>query len=482
MSRGLPPELPISSDDWAHTPPAVKAVVLMLWEEVQLLRAKVATLEARVATLEERLSQNSQNSSRPPSSDPAHLPRPQRKPSGRKPGGQPGHEGAGRFLKPPEEVDEVVEIKPEICADCGAKLKGSDPHPVRHQVTELPPIHAKVTEYQLHTLPCTHCGVSTCAVLPGGVPRGAFGVRIGALASLLTGAYRVSKRNVRDLLEDCFGVDLALGSICPLEQITSEAIAAPVEEARAYVQAQPAVNMDETGWRQDNRRAWLWTAATALVSVFLIRASRGSKVVCELLGQTFKGVVGSDRWSAYSFLPLRRRQVCWGHLKREFQAFVDRGDASAPIGQALLTQVDQIFECWYRVRDGTLAKSTFRVYMGPVKGRVRELLRQGQACAHSKTAATCREILKVEPALWTFVIKEGVEPTNNAAERALRHGVLWRKSSFGTQSESGSRYVERMMTVVTTLRQQKRNVLDYLTTACEAHLRGKMPPSLLQTT
>ncbi len=482
MSRGLPPELPISSDDWAHTPPAVKAVVLMLWEEAQLLRAKVATLEARVAMLEERLSQNSQNSSRPPSSDPAHLPRPQRKPSGRKPGGQPGHEGAGRFLKPPEEVDEVVEIKPEICSDCGAKLKGSDPHPVRHQVTELPPIRAKVTEYQLHTLPCAICGISTTAPLPQGVPRGAFGVRIGALASLLTGAYRISKRNVRDLFEDCFGVDLALGSICPLEQITSKAVAAPVEEARAYVQAQPAVNMDETGWRQDNHRAWLWTAATALVSVFLIRASRGSKVVCELLGQTFKGVVGSDRWSAYSFLPLRRRQVCWGHLKREFQAFVDRGGASAPIGQALLTQVDQIFECWYRVRDDTLARSTFRVYMGPVKGRVRELLRQGQTCAHSKTAATCREILKVEPALWTFVIKEGVEPTNNAAERALRHGVLWRKSSFGTQSESGSRYVERMMTVVTTLRQQKRNVLDYLTAACQAHLRGEMPPSLLQTT
>ncbi len=480
MPVGLPSELPISSEDWARTPPAVQAVVLMLWEEVQLLRAKVATLEAHVATLEERLGQNSQNSSRPPSSDPVHLPRPQRKPSGRKPGGQPGHEGAGRFLKPPEQVDEVVEVKPEVCACCGTKLKGIDPHPIRHQVTELPPVRAKVTEYQLHTLPCALCGTSTTAPLPDGVPRGAFGVRIGALVSLFTGAYRISKRNVRDLLEDCFGVDLSLGSVCPLEQATSDAIAAPVEQARVYVQAQPVVNMDETGWRQDNRRAWLWTAVTALVSVFLIRASRGSRVVCELLGQTFKGVVGSDRWSAYSFLPLRRRQVCWGHLKREFQAFVDRGGPSAPIGQALLTQVNQIFDWWYRVRDGTLTKSTFRVYMGPVKSCVRELLRQGQACAHPKTAATCREILKIEPALWTFVTKEGVEPTNNAAERALRHGVLWRKSSFGTQCDAGSRFVERMMTVVATLRQQKRNVLDYLTAACEAHLRGEIPPSLLQ--
>jgi len=475
MFSGLPPELPISSEDWARTPPAVQAVVLTLFEEVRILRA-------RVAALEERLGQNSQNSSRPPSTDPLGLPRQQRKPSGRQPGGQPGHEGAGRFLKPPEEVDEVVEVKPEVCASCGTKLKGHDPHPIRHQVTELPPVRAKVTEYQLHTLACALCGTSTAAELPEGVPRGAFGVRIGALVSLFTGAYRISKRNVRDLLEDCFGVDLSLGSICPLEQVTSQAIAAPVEEALAYVQTQPLINMDETGWRQDNRRAWLWTAVTALVSVFLIRASRGSKVVCELLGQTFKGVVGSDRWSAYSFLPLRRRQVCWGHLKREFQAYVDRGGESAPIGQALLTQVDQIFDWWYRVRDGTLARSTFRVYMGPVKGRVTALLRQGQTCAHPKTAATCREILKIEPALWTFVTKEGVEPTNNVAERALRHGVLWRKSSFGTQSEAGSRYVERMMTVVTTLRQQKRNVLDYLTAACEAHLRGEIPPSLLQIT
>jgi transposase len=295
----------------------------------------------------------------------------------------------------------------------------------------------------------------------------------------LSGTYRISKRNVQDLLSDCFGVDLALGSICPLEQATSQAIASPVEEAKDYVQQQPASNVDETGWREENHRAWLWTAVTTWVSVFLIRASRGSKVVRELLGETFNGVVGSDRWSAYSFLPLPFRQICWGHLKREFQAFVDRGDPSAPIGEALLAQVDQIFEWWYRVRDGTLARSTFRTYISKVRGQVKTLLRQGQTCAHPKTAATCREILKVEPALWTFVRKEGVEPTNNAAERALRHGVLWRKTSFGTQSEAGSRFVERMMTVVATLRQQNRNVLDYLTTACQAALCGEAPPSLL---
>jgi transposase len=272
---------------------------------------------------------------------------------------------------------------------------------------------------------------------------------------------------------------MALGSICPLEQAISEAIAAPVEEARVYVQKQPAANVDETGWREDNHKAWLWTAVTGLVSVFLIRATRGAKVVQELLGQAFRGVVGSDRWSAYSFLPLPARQLCWAHLARDFQAFVDRGEESASIGEALLKQVDQIFEWWYRVRDGTLRRSTFRVYVSKARGRVNTLLRQGQQCAHPKTAATCREILKLEPALWTFVRKEGVEPTNNAAERALRHGVLWRKTSFGTQSAPGSRFAERIMTAVATLRQQNRNVLDYLTAACEAVLCGEAPPSLL---
>jgi len=472
MSLALPPELPISPEDWAHTPSSVQAVVFMLWGEVQGLRAKVAELE-------ERLGKNSQNSSRPPSTDPPQMPKPQRTPSGRKRGGQPGHKGAGRSLKPIEEVDEIVEVKPEICACCGGKLQGNDPHPRRHQVSELPPVEVEVTEYQLHTLQCTVCGASTAAKLPEGVPWGAFGPRIQALVSLLSGTYRISKRNVQDLLSDCFGVDLALGSICPLEQATSEAIASPVEEAKIYVQQQPAANVDETGWREENHKAWLWTAVTTWVSVFLVRASRGSKVVRELLGETFSGVVGSDRFSAYSFLPLPFRQICWGHLKREFQAFVDRGDPSAPIGEALLAQVDQIFEWWYRVRDGTLARSTFRTYISTVRGQVKMVLRQGQECAHAKTAATCREILKVEPSLWTFVRKEGVEPTNNAAERALRHGVIWRKTSFGTQSEAGSRFVERMMTVVATLRQQKRNVLAYLTAACQAALCGEAPPSLL---
>lgn len=468
----MSPELLISPEDWACTPVAVQELVLSLWNQTQQLQGKVLELE-------ERLGQHSQNSSRPPSTDPVKPPQRKGKSSGRKAGGQPGHPGAGRCLKPVEEVDRVIPVKPEHCSCCGAELSGSDTNPARHQVTELPPVHATVTEYQLHTLQCAACGASTPAKLPDGVPTGAFGPRVQATVGLLSGAYRISQRKIRELLSDCFGVEVALGSVPPLEQATSEAVAGPVEEAKAYVKEQQAANLDETGWRQRNRKAWLWTATTAWVSVFAIRFSRGSRVVRELLGDAFSGTVGSDRWSAYSFLPVHSRQICWAHLKRDFQAFVDRGGESAQLGADLLTHLAQMFTWWYRVRDGTLKRSSFQTYMRTVKHRIGTLLRQGQECAHPKTAATCRELLKLEPALWTFVRREGVAPTNNAAERALRHGVIWRKTSFGTQSNAGSLFVERMMTVVTTLRQQHRNVLEYLTTACEATLREKTPPSLL---
>lgn len=473
------PELPISREDWADTPPAVQALVITLWERVQALEVEVEHLQAEVASLGEHLGQTSQNSSRPPSTDPPEAAKRKRKPSGRQAGGQPGHAGVSRTLKSVEEVDEVIVVKPERCAHCGADLTDSDPYPTRHQVTEVPPIQATVTEYQLHTLHCAVCGGSTRATLPEGVPRGAFGPRVQALVGLFSGAYRMSTRNLHQMLSDCFGVDLGLGSIFGLEQTTSEALAQPVEAAKGYVKDQSVVNIDETGWRQEHGKAWLWTAVTAWVTVFAIRWSRGSRVVKELLGDPLGKVVGSDRFSAYSFLPVLVRQICWAHLVREFQAFVDRGGESAPIGEALLVQADRMFDWWYRVRDGTLKRSSFRTYISTVRIRIRELLRQGEHCAHASTAATCKKILKVEPALWTFVRKEGVEPTNNAAERALRHGVLWRKTSFGTQSAQGSRFVERMMTVIATLRQQNRNVLDYLTAACEAVLQGDPPPSLL---
>src|SRR4030095_14520742 len=274
---------------------------------------------------------------------------------------------------------------------------------------------------------------------------------------------------------------MGLGTVANLEQGMVQALVEPVAEARAYVQAQPAAYVDETGWREGRQRAWLWSAVTACVTVFVIRGSRGGKVARELLGERFWGWLVTDRWSAYTWYPTWRRQVCWAHVLRDIEAMIERGGGSREIGEALRTQARQMFQWWHRVREGSLTPKTFASYMWPVRQEVERLLAAGQTCGVPKTEGTCRELFKLRRALWTFVRHEGVEPTNNAAERAIRPGVLWRKGSFGTQSADGSRFVEAVMIVVATLKQQHRHVLAYVTAACEAALCREPAPSLLPT-
>jgi transposase len=469
-------QIPLPPEIWERTPPEAQAYI-------RALESRVAALEATVQQLREQVQQTSRTSSRPPSSDPPQAlgQRPRREPTGRRPGGQPGHEGQARALVPVEEVDVVVPVKPERCHHCQHTLQGEDLQPQRHQVTELPPIKPVVTEYQLHRLVCPACGAATRAELPAGVPTGGFGPRVQATTALCTGAYHLSKRMTQNVLEDLFGVQLSVGTVANLEQTTGQALAEPVAEARAYVQVQPAAYLDETGWREGTQRAWLWTAVTTWVTVFVVRRARSGKVAHELLGERFWGWLVTDRWSAYTWYPSWRRQLCWAHLLRDLEAMIARGGRSQEIGEALRAQARQMFHWWHRVRDGTLAHPTFARYMWPVRHEVERLLDAGQRCGVPKTEGTCRAILKLRQALWTFVRHEGVEPTNNAAERAIRPGVLWRKGSFGTQSAEGSRFVEVMMTVVATLKQQHRNVLEYVTAACEAALCGQPAPSLLPT-
>lgn len=463
----------ISAEDWNATPLALRQLVLTLLETVK-------HLQHRVAELEERLNQNSQNSSKPPSSDPPHAPpRPPRAASGRKAGGQPGHAGHTRPSKPLSQVQAVINLRPTTCAACGALLLGDDPAPHRHQVTELPRIEPQVTEYRRHTLTCLACGAATSAEYPGAMPAGDFGPRLQATTGYLSGRMGMSQRDITETLETVFHTDIALGSVPRLETAVSACLAQPVLDAQQYVQQQPAANVDETSWREQTKRAWLWVAATPLVSVFLVLASRGTHSAQHLLGECFHGIVGSDRWAGYNWLDPQQRQLCWAHLKRDFQKLVERGGESQPLGEALLAQVEQLFRLWQRVREGTLSRRDFQTQVEPLRTRVHELLEQGAACAHEKTRHTCANLLKLEPALWTFVYVAGVEPTNNHAERCLRRAVLWRRRSFGTQSETGSRFVERVLTTVTTLRLQKRDVLDYLTAACAAAMRGDKPPSLL---
>jgi transposase len=298
---------------------------------------------------------------------------------------------------------------------------------------------------------------------------------------MCTGAYRLSKRLTQGLLMDMLGLPMSLGTLSNLEQAMARTLAEPVAEARASVQHQATVHLDETGWREGHGRAWLWVAVTTWVTVFLVRLSRGGQVARELLGETFGGIMVTDRWSAYTWYPVRWRQLCWAHLLRDIEAMVARGGASQEIGEALRSQARQMFHWWHRVRDGTLKRASFRRYMSPLRREVERLLAVGTTCGVPKTEGVCREVLKLRYALWTFVHLEGVEPTNNAAERAIRPGVLWRKMSFGTHSAQGSRFVEAIMTVIATLKQQHRNPLDYLTAACEATLRDEIAPSLLPT-
>jgi transposase len=247
------------------------------------------------------------------------------------------------------------------------------------------------------------------------------------------------------------------------------------------VQSQ-AANVDETTWWEQMRRGYRWVAVTQWVSVFILRASRGAKVLRELVGEEYGGVLTSDRAKAYNAQPLRQRQLCWAHRRRDFQALIDRGGAGAEVGARLLADSGVLFEWWQWVRDGLWQCATFRRYVSGLRAAFRETLAAGTRCGCPKTAATCRELLAMESALWTFVRVEGIEPTNNAAERALRHAVQWRKSSYGTESAAGSHFVENILTVVATCRQQERSVLAYLTQCCQALYAGTEPPSLLPRT
>lgn len=439
------------------------------------VQAYVRYLEARLAELEARLNQDSSNSSRPPSSDlPSAKPAPPKVPSGKRKGGQPGHPKRTRPELPP---DTVIELRAEICDRCHHPLSGTDPEPLRHQVVEIPPVCPLVTEYRRHRLLCPNCGRVTCPVLPTDA-CGGYGPRVQAVCALLSGAYRVGKRGVTQLCRDLFGVPISPAAVCGLQRKTAAALESVAREAHEHVAGKPA-NVDETGWRECRKRGWLWVAVTASVTVFLVRLSRARAVLAELIGSS-PGVLTSDRYSVYAHLPVDRRQVCWAHLRRDFQAMVDRKNDGSVVGEDLLTYADILLSQWKRVRDGTLTRRGFRQsYLGWLRVGVRDFFKRGIEGKCAVTAGVCRELMAIEPSLYTFAAVDGVEPTNNAAERALRHAVCWRKTSYGTDSAGGSRFVERVLTVVATCRQQQRDVLEFLTGCARATRDGTRPPSLV---
>ena len=459
--------------------------VKKLEEAFRKMETEVRELRDLVLKLQARLDQNSSNSSKPPSSDPPGKPPPAgREPSGRKPGGQPGHEGHHRERLPKECVGRTVTYVPEKCEACGGALSKKsgprDPAPRWHQVTELPPLVVEVTEHQGHGRACGRCGHVTWAEIPAEVRAHVIGPNFAAVLSYLSGRCHESKRTVQEVAAAVFGARVSLGAVAHLEREMQAALSPGYTEAKAAVGEAPAKNVDETGWFQRGVLRWLWLAATEQAACFQIHERRGRKGLTALLGETVKGIVGSDRWGAYARLALEARQVCWAHLKRDFQGLIDGGVASAAkTGRRGVRVTADLFRVWGEFKAGTIDRATLQARMAPVRKRMERVLRYGRDGPDLKTARFSKRILKIYPALWTFVDREGVEPTNNHAERQLRPAVLWRKRSFGNHSEDGCRFTERILTAVQTLRLQGRPVLPYLREAIVAHRAHSAPPPLI---
>ena len=467
MSRG---QL-VTEDVIARQPPEAQAII-------RLLLARIEELEERVRKLESRLNKTPQNSSLPPSSQHPHAkPAPPRQPSEKKRGGQPGHPKHERALIPTEDCSEVVPLKPSACRRCGDRLAGNDAEPLRHQVWEVPEIRPLVTEYQLHRLLCPTCGITTCAELPPGVPTGQAGPQLVALVALLMGCFRQSKRRVALFLEQVLQQPCSPGWVVKLQNLATAALRPSYEGGAGRLPKEEILGLDESPTKEGPVKTWLWSCVAARFTVFAIRTTRAATVVQELLGKEFQGVVMCDRAKMYWWLP--RLQWCWAHLKRDFQALIDSDDRQVQrLGRDLMRPTRALFHHWSRYRDGTITRLGLKRRMHPIRREVESLLLRGMYSGNARLYGICRELYDHREWLWTFLDVEGVEPTNNGSERSLRHAVIWRKLSFGTQSAQGSRFVETILTVVETCRQQSRNVFAFIGEAVQAHFAHQPAPSL----
>lgn len=451
--------------------------------ELIILRNETAELRKKNAELKEKMNTNSQNSSKPPSSDlfkkKKRRSKTHKAKSNRKQGGQPGHVGYTRTPLPPEEVDHFILCVPPKQCECGQSIQKMTDFK-QHQVHELPLVKPIVTEYQLFDGICCGCGQKHTAKLPLGVPKCMLGPVAMSKVATLTGNYRLSKRNTVNLLQDFYGLPISIGTISNTEKTVSLALKAPVEELVKSIPNQPSVYMDETSHKEQNNRMWTWVAATLLICVFFIRKGRNMDVTFEILGKKFSGNLNSDRYSAYNWVYFR--QLCWSHLKRDFKKISERSGQSGRVGDALLLYHRRMFIYWHRVKRGKLSREQFKQLMIPIRLQIESCLERGTVCGHAKTQRTCLNILEYKSSLWTFVEKAEIDPTNNHSERLLRRFVIWRKTSFGTQSEKGSRFMERVMSIAATCQLQKRNVLDFISETIRSYLSNQAGPSLLPNT
>lgn len=452
-----------------------------LTQRVAELEALARRLEAEIRDLRAKLGVDSTNSSTPPSANPPGAPKPVvKKKSKRKRGGQPGHPHHRRPLLPVEQVGECFVYLPDACKGCGGPLEcgDNDPEPTRLQTFELPRLVAEVVEHVAHACTCPSCGTVTRAALPAEVRRHAFGPRLVATVAYFTGSLGMSKSGVQETFREVFGLPICLGSVCNLEREASESLAPAHAEAVAAVKRAEVKHADETGWKRKGRTCWLWTAATTGVVAFAIHAKRSRKALAAFLGAKITGILHSDRWGVYGQVPASRRQLCWAHLKRDFQKLIDRGGEGAATGRAGGRLLKRVFAAWHEFKGEKITRAELQARLDPLEKLLNGVLVDGAMGDDARAARFCKNLLKVEPGLWTFASHAGVEPTNNFMERLLRRAVLWRRRSFGCDSMAGCRFVERILTVVGTLRLQGRNALEFLSRCIAAHRRGSAAPTL----
>ncbi len=421
--------LPITPEQLSGLPPEFRALLQAVIEHYE---RELAVLKARVAELEQQLGRSPQNSSLPPSTQHPHAKPAAEKPKSKKRrGGQPGHKKHERPLLPTDKCDEVHKLKPAECRRCGEPLSGSDPAPLRHQVWELPEIKPLVSEYQLHRLSCRSCGESTCGQLPPGVPRSQAGPRLVALTALLMGCFKQSKRRVALFLEQVLNQPCSPGWVVKLQAQATAALRPAYEELAGQLPSESVLGIDESPTKEARQKSWLWTFVARTHTVFALRTTRAATVLEELLTDAFDGVVNCDR--AKMYWNVGRPQWCWAHLKRDFQALVDHADQQVKrLGRDLMRPTKKLFHHAARCRDGTITRRGFERLMQPIRKEIDGLLLRGAFSGNRKLAGMCRPLYDHRDWLWTFLDIEGVEPTNNASERALRPAVIWRKLSFGT--------------------------------------------------
>jgi transposase len=490
----------ISPEDWEKVPASVINLIQELVRRMDRLEKEVAELRAENASLKEQVGRTSANSSQPPSKNPIGFKPSRKKGSGKSRGGQAGHAGHGRPLYPLEMCQEVIKYQPQECSCCGECLvleHGSEPY--RHQVVEVPEIKPIVTEHQFYTAVCSSCGTENRSPeMSEIVSKSGYGPRVAAHVGLFSSQYRQSYRQIQRIMTAVFGIDLSLGAINHLRTEVSQSVIVAVGEAKTYIQNEGSIGMDETGFKQKNgdgqnkekKSGWLWVVVTPLIIFFEVILSRSSEAAQSILGEDFGGFVTSDRCPSYNWLDRLKRQLCWAHLKRDFIKISERPGFSGKVGALLLKQEKQLFNLWHQFRNEEITRPELEQAAQPIQARVSRLLKKvsklnigkQDETPLAKTVRTCRKILELEPALWLFLRVEGVEPTNNAAERAVRPAVIWRRTSFGSDSAAGSEFVSSLLTVVSSLTLQERNVLDFLVESISAKRAGESPPSLLRQT